>query len=86
MISNHLCLVRGGGDLGTGVTMQLKRKGIPVVVSDLKNPLAVRRKVSLSTAIIEKNVQINLLLLMKSPLADDTQGVVVRSEHSRLIP
>jgi len=30
-------------------------------------------------------VQINLLL-MKSPLADDTQGVVVRSEHSRLIP
>ena len=58
MISNHLCLVRGGGDLGTGVTMQLKRKGIPVVVSDLENPLAVRRKVSLSTAIIEKNVQV----------------------------
>ena len=72
MISNHLCLVRGGGDLGTGVTMQLKRKGIPVVVSDLENPLAVRRKVSLSTAIIEKNVQVEEI---RGELVEDVSNV-----------
>ena len=58
MISDYLCLIRGGGDLGTGVALQLKRKGMPVVVSDLENPLAVRRKVSLSSAIIDKKIEI----------------------------
>ncbi|MED5276815.1 MAG: selenium-dependent molybdenum cofactor biosynthesis protein YqeB [Actinomycetota bacterium] len=58
MISDHLCLVRGGGDLGTGVALQIKREGMPVAVCDLENPLAVRRKVSLSTAVVDKQVQI----------------------------
>tara|TARA_Y100000590_G_scaffold436095_1_gene556261 strand:+ start:2118 stop:2912 length:795 start_codon:yes stop_codon:yes gene_type:complete len=58
VISDHLCLVRGGGDLGTGVALQIKREGMPVAVCDLENPLAVRRKVSLSTAVVDKQVQI----------------------------
>ena len=58
MISEHLCLIRGGGDLGTGVALQLKRRGMPVVVFDLENPLAVRRKVSLSSAILDKKIEI----------------------------
>ena len=57
MISDYLCLIRGGGDLGTGVALQLKRKGMPVVVFDLENPLAERRKVSLSSAIIDKKIE-----------------------------
>ena len=58
MLSDFLCLIRGGGDLGTGVALQLKRIGMPVVVCDLKNPLAVRRKVSLSSAILDKKIEI----------------------------
>ena len=58
MISDYLCLIRGGGDLGTGAALQLKRMGMPVVVCDLKNPLAVRRKVSLSSAIPERKIKI----------------------------
>ncbi len=58
MLSDFLCLIRGGGDLGTGVALQLKRIGMPVVVCDLKNPLAVRRRVSLSSAILDKKIKI----------------------------
>ena len=58
MLSDSLCLIRGGGDLGTGVALQLKRMGMPVAVCDLKNPLAVRRKVSLSSAILDKKIEI----------------------------
>ena len=62
MISDYLCLIRGGGDLGTGVALQLKRKGMPVVVFDLENPLAVRRKVSLSSAILDKKIEIEEII------------------------
>ena len=62
MISDHLCLIRGGGDLGTGAALQLKRRGMPVVVCDLKNPLAVRRKVSLSSAILDKKIEIEEII------------------------
>ena len=58
MISDSLCLIRGGGDLGTGAAIQLKRMGMPVTVCDLENPLAVRRKVSLSSAILDKKIEI----------------------------
>jgi len=58
VLSDFLCLIRGGGDLGTGVALQLKRIGMPVVVCDLKNPLAVRRRVSLSSAILDKKIEI----------------------------
>jgi len=58
VLSDFLCLIRGGGDLGTGVALQLKRMGMPVVVCDLKNPLAVRRRVSLSSAILDKKIEI----------------------------
>ena len=48
-----LCLIRGGGDLATGVAWRLTRAGLPVVVTELENPLTVRRRVALSTAVTE---------------------------------
>ena len=46
-----LCLLRGGGDLATGVAWRLSRAGWPVVVCELASPLTVRRTVSLSSAV-----------------------------------
>lgn len=44
-------LMRGGGDLGSGVVLRLVRCGIPVVVAELAQPLSVRRLVSFSEAV-----------------------------------
>ena len=53
-----LCLLRGGGDLATGVAWRLTRAGWPLVVCELAEPLTVRRTVALSTAIVEGSVEI----------------------------
>jgi len=46
-----LVLVRGGGDLATGVALRLRRVGVKVVIAELAQPLAVRRTVSFSEAV-----------------------------------
>lgn len=56
--TERLCLLRGGGDLATGVAWRLSRAGFPVVVTELATPLTVRRPVALSTAITEGVVDV----------------------------
>ena len=50
---DNFVLIRGGGDLATGVALRLHRSGIKVVISELAQPLAVRRTVSFSEAVYE---------------------------------
>src|SRR3990172_5518718 len=56
--SSPLVIVRGGGDLGTGVAARLHRCGFAVVVLEIDRPLAVRRLVSLAEAIYADEVEI----------------------------
>lgn len=53
MSRDNLVLVRGGGDLASGVALRLHRAGIGVVVTELAQPLAVRRAVSFAEAVYE---------------------------------
>lgn len=45
-IAETLVLVKGGGDLATGVAHRLHRAGFPVVITEIENPTMVRRTVS----------------------------------------
>ncbi|HUI89284.1 MAG TPA: selenium-dependent molybdenum cofactor biosynthesis protein YqeB [Anaerolineales bacterium] len=53
-----LILLRGGGDLASGVALRLHRAGLNVAITELPQPLAVRRAVSFADAIYEKQVTI----------------------------
>jgi xanthine dehydrogenase accessory factor len=53
-----LVVLRGGGDLATGVAWRLTRAGFPVVVCELAQPLTVRRSVALSSAVQEGRVDV----------------------------
>jgi xanthine dehydrogenase accessory factor len=46
-------LLRGGGDLATGVALRLHRAGIKLVITELARPLAVRRTVAFGEAVYE---------------------------------
>jgi xanthine dehydrogenase accessory factor len=46
-----LILIRGGGDLASGVALRLHRAGLEVLISELPQPLAVRRTVSFAEAV-----------------------------------
>jgi xanthine dehydrogenase accessory factor len=48
-----LVLLRGGGDLATGIALRLHRAGIGLAITELAQPLAVRRTVSFAEAVYE---------------------------------
>ncbi|MCB0117821.1 MAG: EF2563 family selenium-dependent molybdenum hydroxylase system protein [Anaerolineales bacterium] len=50
---NPLILIRGGGDLASGVALRLHRVGFQVAILELAKPLSVRRTVSFSEAVYE---------------------------------
>ncbi|MEG0597660.1 MAG: selenium-dependent molybdenum cofactor biosynthesis protein YqeB [Oscillospiraceae bacterium] len=48
-----LILIKGAGDLATGVAVRLRRSGMQVVMTDLKEPTAVRRTVAFCQCIYD---------------------------------
>ncbi|MCP4421107.1 MAG: EF2563 family selenium-dependent molybdenum hydroxylase system protein [Chloroflexi bacterium] len=61
LFSQHLVILRGGGDLATGVAYRLHAAGFPIVVLELERPLVVRRKVALATAVLQNQITIETL-------------------------
>lgn len=52
-MKNQWIVVRGGGDLATGVIHRLWGAGFPVLVLETERPTAIRRQVALSEAVYE---------------------------------
>ncbi|MBN1570359.1 MAG: molybdenum hydroxylase, partial [Acidobacteria bacterium] len=52
-------IVRGGGDLASGVALRLRQSGLPVVITELPMPLAVRRRVSFASAVYTGHILVN---------------------------
>lgn len=52
-IKDNLVIVRGGGDLATGVIQSLTRAGFPILVLETPHPSAIRRYVALSEAVYD---------------------------------
>jgi len=53
LFSDVLVIVRGGGDLATGVVYRLSKAGFPVIVTELPQPLAIRRAVAIASAVFD---------------------------------
>ena len=53
-----LIIIRGGGDLATGVAVRLHRCGFDIVVLEIQQPLAVRRGVAFSEAIYAGEIEV----------------------------
>jgi len=51
-------LIRGGGDLASGVALRLHRSGMRVLITELAQPLVIRRTVSFAEAIYQGEIQV----------------------------
>ena len=71
LFPHHLILLRGGGDLATGVAYRLHHAGFPVVVAELPRPLVVRRRVALATAVLEGEISIETLRAVRVKTPDE---------------
>jgi xanthine dehydrogenase accessory factor len=84
-VSDRLVVLRGAGDLGTGVAVRLWRAGFAVVALETAHPLAVRRTVSFSEAVFEGQAQVEEVVAVRvaapeealALLADDIVPVLV---------
>ena len=82
LFSGHLVVVRGGGDIGSGVTWRLRRAGFPVVVLELARPLTVRRTVAFSSAVSDGKVEIDGI----EGVLVGTPGVAVATARRGAVP
>lgn len=73
-------MLRGGGDLATGVAWRLTRAGFAVVVTELAEPLAVRRTVALSTAVRAGVVDIEGMVGRLAPSAAAAAEIALSGE------
>jgi xanthine dehydrogenase accessory factor len=58
LFSEQLVMIRGGGDIATGVAYRLHKAGFPLIVLELQRPLVIRRTVALATAVLQGSVQV----------------------------
>ncbi|MDE0144228.1 MAG: selenium-dependent molybdenum cofactor biosynthesis protein YqeB [Caldilineaceae bacterium] len=65
-----LVLIKGAGDLATGVAWRLHRCGIPVVMTELPLPLTVRRAVAFAQAVYDEEHEVEDVTARKALAAD----------------
>lgn len=53
-----LVVIRGAGDIATGIALRLWRAGIQVVMTDIARPTAIRRTVCFSEAIVHGETEV----------------------------
>jgi xanthine dehydrogenase accessory factor len=71
-----IVLIRGGGDLASGVALRLHRAGLRVVITELAQPLAVRRLVSFAEAIYAGEISVEGVTARRVADASDTLRVL----------
>lgn len=67
MLAKELVWVRGAGELGSGVAHLLHRVGLRVFISDVTPPLAIRRPVAFSSALVEGSSEVEGVVAKKAP-------------------
>jgi xanthine dehydrogenase accessory factor len=78
-------LIRGGGDLATGVAVRLHRSGFHVLIAELPRPLAVRRAVSFSEAVYEKKWKVENITACLISGVDEIEAAFARNEIPVLV-
>ncbi|WP_302488711.1 selenium-dependent molybdenum cofactor biosynthesis protein YqeB [uncultured Mitsuokella sp.] len=76
----HLIIVRGGGELGSGVAHCLHRAGFRVLILEQKKPTATRRKVSFSDAMYRGETEVERVICHKAKNLADAQKRLKKGE------
>ncbi len=72
-----IILLRGGGDLATGVALRLIRSGLRVVVTEIPQPLAVRRTVAFAEAVYSGETTVEGIIAHRIPDPTDSFRILM---------
>ena len=69
----HLIVVRGGGELGSGVVHALYRAGFKVLILEKALPYATRRRVAFSDAMYRGEASVERIICYKADSLEDAK-------------
>lgn len=81
--NNDTIVVRGGGDIATGVVLVLKKVGFNVIVLEKKNPTAIRRYVSIANTVYDSGFEIEGI---KGVLVENPNEALSLSKEKNTVP
>lgn len=73
-----LTVIRGAGDIATGIALRLWRSGMQVVMTDLRDPTAIRRTVCFSQAIVLGKTEVEGVRAVRAETAEWAQALLER--------
>ncbi|HMM27014.1 MAG: selenium-dependent molybdenum cofactor biosynthesis protein YqeB [Chloroflexota bacterium] len=85
LFSDVLVVVRGGGDLATGVIYRLSKAGFPVIVTELARPLAIRRAVAVSSAVFDGAIEIEGLRVCRAAGSAEARALATEGQIPVLV-
>lgn len=76
---NSLVLIKGAGDLASGIAYRLKRSGFPLVMTELPAPLLVRRTVCFGNAVYSGQTRVEGITAQRVETPEAARQLAVSS-------
>lgn len=71
-----MILIKGAGDLATGVAHRLKKCGFDIVMTEISEPTMVRRTVAFSQAVYDKEVEVEGIKAVLASRKEDIYKII----------
>lgn len=71
-----LVVIRGAGDIATGIALRLWRSGIQIVMTEIEQPTAIRRTVCFSQAIVYGTAQVEDVTAQRAETAEEAVRIL----------
>ncbi len=78
-------ILRGGGDLASGVALRLHHAGLNVVITELSQPLVVRRLVAFASAIYENEFVVEEIQARLASSGDEITQILADNQIPALV-
>lgn len=85
MNQNEMIVVRGGGDLATGVVQKFVRAGFPVCILEVEQPTAIRRNVALCEAVYQQSATVEDVTCRRANTIDEIKACHQKGEAALLV-
>jgi xanthine dehydrogenase accessory factor len=71
MKMNEIIVIRGAGDIATGIAYRLYKCGFRLLLTEIEKPLVVRRFVSFANAVLEGETEVEGIYAVKAACLED---------------
>lgn len=80
-----MILIKGAGDLATGVAHRLKKCGFDIVMTEISEPTTVRRTVAFSQAVYDKEVEVEGIKAILAYKKDDIYKITKNGDIAIIV-